>query len=410
MKRTLLLIGISIILYSCSDKNRSNTSYTFILDHYSTEVERNITDILSVEDYSPCPKLASSTFKSKLIRYDLVTNNEANIIRKSLIQRLLPSRITPKRHNSKISKFSIPTRLRKEQAANQDPKNLEFFLNSFNPGNTRVFGLNSIGLQYKNLQLTQSVKHFRNIFDLKDALSDYVCNDINVKNTIILVNLFDETGVEDCLARCEILPEKIVCADDGNRYRNVECMKCYSNLQEIPCNQRIPVFSKEMLTERAFEIFYQFSDAQNLISNNKNTPIAEDLIENTLRLFDGGNKKIEILNLGTQRPTQFSTEQYLKRLLNRPFDEVAVEWDRDWTVVQEWTDADTEIPESRMSAEGKQYFKGYRKNLVAYSDVIKKNVTFQAKLVETIDSEGNEVLEWKVLIGDITIASQPTEL
>ena len=63
-----------------------------------------------------------------------------------------------------------------------------------------------------------------------------------------------------------------------------------------------------------------------------------------------------------------------------------------------------------MTAKGTQVFKGYRKNLIAYSDAIDKNVNFQAKLVETINEDGNEVLEWKVFIGDITIASDPTSL
>jgi hypothetical protein len=169
------------------------------------------------------------------------------------------------------------------------------------------------------------------------------------------------------------------------------------------------LFRKEQLTSRAFEIFYQFAEAQNLIANEKNASISEDLIDNTLRLFDENNK-VEILNLGTREPIRFTTRQYLRRLLTRPFDEVGIEWNKDWTVTREWTDAGAEIPESEMVAEGEQYFKGYRKSLVAYSDAIKKNVHFHARLVETIDDNGNEVLEWKVFIGDITIASRPSEL
>lgn len=410
MKRALLLLFVTCVLTSCSDKNRAHTNYTFIIDHYSGEIEEMILNALSIQDYSPCPNLSTPTYRTKIIRYDLTRKNETRVIRKSLLQSIFPSRLSPNGYSKKLAKFAFPANLRRDQGENIDAKNLEYYLNSLSSADTRVYGLNSLGLQYKNLEISHNINHFQNIYDLKDALSDYICNKIDSKNIVILLSLFRDTGLEDCLAQCELLPENPICADDGKKYRNAECLKCYGNLKEIPCNQRIPVFSKEALTERAFEIFYQFAEAQELIANDKNAPIADDLIENTLRLFDGNDKRIEILNLGTTSPIRFSTTQYLERLRTRPFDEIAIDWDRDWTVVQDWSDAGTEIPESQMSAEGQQYFRGFRKNLVAYSDAIKKKVNFQAKLVESIDTKGNEVLEWKVLIGDISIASQPTEL
>jgi hypothetical protein len=364
---------------------------------------------LSAHDYSPCINLSTSTYDSKIIRCDLSDDNEVKVVNKSLGEVVFPRRLNSEKYKKKLGRFAFPASMRKEKVSDVDPKNLEYFLNSYNPVYTKVFGLNSIGIQYKNLDLLNDVNHFQNIYDLKDALSDFICNQIDLKYAVILINLYEESGLEDCLAQCKTLPEKRVCADDGKEYYNIECLKCNSNLKEISCDQSVPLFRKEELTDKAFQIFYQFVEAQNLIANDKNTEIANDLIDNTIRLFDE-NKQVEILNLGTTRPIQLSTKQYLQRLLNRPFDEVAIEWNRDWTVIQDWTDAGTEIPESQMSAEGEQFFKGYRKNLVAYSDVIKKNVNFHAKLVESIDDDGNEVIEWKIFIGDITIASKPKEL
>jgi len=393
----------SLILHSCGSKDKSNTTYTVIIDHYSSELEDNIMKALRIDDYSPCPNLSTSTYDSRLIRYDLGQKNEVKFIKKPLFS----SELSIDKYVNKLQKFNIPNYLKQEANTDVDIYNLQTYLNSWETDKCRIIGLNSLGIEYKNLELNHQISHFQNIFDLKDALSDYICNEISEKNVIILMNLFNDTSLEDCLAKCEALEEKRVCADDGNSYRNIECLSCYENLKEIPCDKKVPTFKKELLTEKAFEIFYQFAEAQELIANNKNTPIANDLIDNTLRLFHGDNK-VEILNLGTRKPIEFSTTAYLKRLLNRPFDEVAIEWDQDWTVVNDWTDAGEEIPVSEMTAQGKQVFKGYRRNLVAYSDAINKNVNFQAKLVEAIDVNGNEVLEWKVFIGDITIASQPS--
>jgi len=410
MKRLFFLFLLILLILSCSDENKSNTTYTIITDHFSGEVEENVLKTLAIEDYSPCPNLATSTYKSRIIRYDLEHRNETNIIGKSIVQSIFPSRLKSGTYMKKLGGFAFPAGMRKDHNEDVDPQNLEFFINSFDVEKTRVFGLHSLGLEYKNLNLNHQVNHFQNIFDLKDALSDYICNEIDTKNAVILMNLFNDTSLEDCLAACEVLPKKEVCADDGNTYRNLECLKCYGNLEAISCDKGIPVFKKELLTERAFEVFYQFAEAQELIANDKNSRIANDLVDNTLRLFDNENRKVEILNLGTEKPIRFTTRQYLKRLMNRPFDKIVIEWNRDWTVVDDWTDAEEEIPQSEMTATGKQVFKGYRKNLTAYSDAIDKNVNFQAKLVETIDSSGNEVLEWKVFIGDITIASDPTSI
>ena len=410
VRRIFILFIFAILIYSCSDKNKSNTTYTIIVDHYSSELEETVLKTLSVQDYSPCTNLSTSTYDSRLIRYDLDGRNEMDFINKPIIEKLFATRLSPETHTKRINNFSFPKFLKEDHNQNADVSRLETFLNSFDPNSSRIIGLNSLGIEYKDLDLNQAIGHFQNIFDLKDALSDYICNEINEKNVIILLNLFNDTSLEDCLTRCETLPEKTVCADDGNTYRNIECMKCYENLSEISCDQSVPVFKKELLTEKAFEIFYQFAEAQVLIANNKTAPIARDLIDNTMRLFNTDNNKVEILNLGPKKPIVFSTKAYLNRLLNRPFDQVSIEWDQDWSVVSDWTDAGEEIPESQMTAKGKQVFRGYRKNLVAYSDAIDKNVNFQAKLVETIDADGNEVLEWKVFIGDITIASQPSSL
>lgn len=410
MTRFIIYIAFIFTAVSCSDKNKSNTTYTIITDHYSSEIEETIKKTLSVEDYSPCPNLATSTYNSRIIRYDLPGRNEIALVKKSLFQSIFSSRLEPKAYTNKLSRFSIPATLKSESNKSSDPKNLELFINTFDPKTTKVMGLNSLGIEYKNLNLNIGINHFQNIYDLKDALSDYICNEIDEKNVIILLQLFNDTSIDDCLARCETLPENKVCADDGNSYYNIECMKCYGDLKEISCDQSIPTFKRELLTEKAFEIFYQFAEAQELIANDKNSKIGNDLIDNTLRLFDTENNKVEILNIGTNEPIQFSTRAYLRRMLDRPFDRIGIEWNQDWTVVDDWTDAGEEIPQSEMTARGRQVFKGYRKNLIAYSDAIDKNVNFQAKLVESIDDNGNEILEWKVFIGDITIASNPTSL
>ena len=410
MIRYIILFLAILFFSSCGDKNRSNTTYTIITDHYSSEIEEDIYKTLSIEDYSPCQNLATSTYYSKVIRYDLQGRNELRVIRKSLLESIVPTKLRPAKYTKKLSRFSFTNHMKSEANKNANPKNIELYINSFDPSLTKVMGLNSLGIEYKNLNFEHPINHFQNIYDLKDALSDYICNNLGEKNVIILLNLFNDTSIEDCLARCEELPEDEVCADDGNTYRNIECMKCHSDLKEIACDKGVPVFKREILTEKAFEIFYQFAEAQQLIANDNNSAISKDLVENTLRLFDTENNKVEILNLGTREPIEFSTRAYLRRLMNRPFDQIAIEWNQDWTVVDDWTDANEEIPQSKMTAKGRQTFKGYRKNLIAYSDAIDKNVNFQAKLVETIDADGNEVLEWKVFIGDITIASDPTSL
>ena len=410
MKLNILLFALAFFLTSCGDKNKSNTTYTILTDHYSTEIEETTLKTLMIEDYSPCPNLATSTYNSKIIRYDLPSRNESKVIRKSLLQRIFPSRLLVGEYTKKLENFAFPSSLKIEHNDNANPKNIEIFINSFEPTETKIFGLNSLGLEYKNLASNHPISHFQNIYDLKDALSDYICNEIGTKNAIILMNLFNDTSLEDCLVRCAALEEYVVCADDGKSYRNIECLRCYGNLEEISCDKSMPLFKKELLTEEAFEVFYQFAEAQELIANDNNAAIAYDLIDNTLRLFDDENRNIEILNLGTREPIRFNTRQYLERLMNRPFDKIEIEWNRDWTVLSDWTDAEEEIPQSEMTAIGKQYFKGYRKNLVAYSDVIDKKVNFQAKLIESIDARGNEVLQWKVFIGDITIASAPKSL
>ncbi len=410
MNRYILLLASVITFASCGDKNKSNTTYTIITDHFSSEIDENIRKTLSIEDYSPCPNLATSTYHSRIIRYDVSGRNETRIVRKSLLQSIFTSRLKPSVYTRKLANLSIPNQLKVEANKNVSPENLELYLNSFDANRSKIMGLNSLGLEYKNLALNQSVSHFQNIYDLKDALSDYICNEINEKNVVILLNLFNDTSIDDCLANCENLAEDEVCADDGNTYRNIECMNCYGDLQQISCDKGIPTFKRELLTEKAFEIFYQFAEAQELIANDNNVSISNDLVNNTLRLFDSDNTKIEILNLGTKKPIEFSAKGYLKRLMNRPFDQIGIEWNQDWSVVDDWTDAGEEIPQSEMTAKGTQVFKGYRKNLIAYSDAIDKNVNFQAKLVETINEDGNEVLEWKVFIGDITIASDPTSL
>ncbi|MEE9371794.1 MAG: hypothetical protein V3V00_01950 [Saprospiraceae bacterium] len=410
MKRLIFILALSVILASCSNKNKTNTTYTIIIDHYSTEIEETLIKTLSITDYSPCPNLATSTYKSKLIRYDIEGRNESKIIRKSLVQSIFPSPVKPTVFTKKLSHYIIPNFLKSQTNNNVDPKDLELYINSFDVNTTKIMGINSLGIEYKNLHLNQAVNHFQNIYDLKDALSDYICNEINEKNVLILLNVFNDTSLEDCLKRCESLAENSVCADDGNIYHNIECLKCYSDLNEISCIKSIPTFKRELLTEKAFEIFYQFTEAQKLIANDNNATISNDLIDNTLRLFHSENTKIEILNLGTREPIQFSARDYLKRMMKRPFDRIDIEWNQDWTVMNDWTDAGSEIPESEMTARGRQSFKGYRKNLVAYSDAIDKNVNFQAKLVESIDANGNEVLEWKVFIGNITIASEPSNL
>ena len=300
MNRAIYIFALALALISCSDKNRSNTNYIFLTDHYSAEVEDLIINTLSIQAYSPCPNLATSTYNSKIIRYDLKNDNESNVVKKSLMESIFSARLKPEKYSKKINRYAYPANLRRKQGDNINPKNLEYFLNYYNTSDTRVFGLNSIGVQYKNLSIRHNIQHFQNIFDLKDALSDYICNEINVKNAVILINLFTNTGIKDCLAQCQKLPEKLVCADDGKQYRNIKCMMCYSHLNEITCNQPVPIFKKEELTDKAFEVFYQFVEAQNLIANDKNAPIAEALIENTLRLFDGEDKKIEILNLGSK--------------------------------------------------------------------------------------------------------------
>lgn len=409
MKLPLYILLFTVLLTSCSDKNKSNTTYTVLLDHYSTDLEETVIKTLSSQDYSPCTNLSTSTYKSKIIRYDLRRRNETEVIKKSLFQRVFPSRLEPDGYTKKLSGFKFPKGLKAESNPNPNLQNLELYLNSFDVNTTKIFGLNSIGIEYKNLNINQPISHFQNIFDLKDALSDYICNEINTKNAIILMNLFEDTSLSDCLAKCEALAENEVCADDGNTYRNIACLKCYEGLKEISCDQEVPFFKKELLTEKAFETFFQFAESQELIANEKNKSISGELIENTMRLFES-DSKVEILNLGTKEPIEFSTKAYLRRLLSRPFEEISIEWDQDWAVLSDWTEANSETPESSMSAQGRQYFKGYRKNLIAYSDVIKKNVNFEAKLVETIDEDGNEVLEWKVFIGDITIASDPTSL
>lgn len=236
-----------------------------------------------------------------------------------------------------------------------------------------LFALNSISAAEKVKITGDHKKYFSDENSLLSSLSELICNGEEINNVLIYFNYEPQTKSTDSTEKYNI---------------------------------QVPQFDPSLLDVMAAETFYKFTEVQNLLANEKNTNLTDEIISNALRIFVSDQASVEIQNKSHGTPITLSIRDYLHRLygLNQ-YDRVHIAWNHDIKMTESWQLSRSEIPASYNIISGRQTFKGYKKNMVLYSDEVDKTIELHALLVENIDMTGNLVLEWKVFLGDIKVSS-----
>lgn len=168
----------------------------------------------------------------------------------------------------------------------------------------------------------------------------------------------------------------------------------------------IPHFDAEQMYDQAIETFEQLVEIQNLLANEPNELIRDELIAQGQALFDSPQNYVEVQNLSSSDVMRLPIHRYLQRLtrLSR-YDQVHIDWRDELEILEEWKEQSP--THNQALASNVQSFNGYNKEMLLYSDHIKKSIALHAHLVEQIDITGQSKPTWTVRIGDIRVLNAP---